>query len=69
MTLSERQRRALIVLRSHGNWMSSGHFGVRTNTLDSLQKKGLVEMRTRYHSLDFEYRIIDDGRRLLASLE
>jgi hypothetical protein len=69
MTLSDRQRAALLVLAERGGWHRSGYFRMRTNTLDSLVDKGLAERRMVYMTLNEEWRITDAGRELAASLE
>lgn len=42
--LSDAQKRALVALRRHER-IASGQFGVRTNTLFSLEALGLAEVR------------------------
>jgi hypothetical protein len=42
--LSEAQKRALVALRQHEP-IQAGQYGVRTNTLFSLERLGLVEVR------------------------
>lgn len=48
-------------------WFASWWIG-RTNTVDSLARLGLVEQRLRYLSLDYEVRITEAGREMLASM-
>lgn len=68
MRLSERQLSALQVLAEREGWHRSGYFRMRTNTLESLEDKGLADSRMRYMTLDREWRINEAGRELLASL-
>lgn len=68
MKLSAPQLAALAVLAEREGWHRSGYFRMRTNTLESLEDKGLAETRMRYMTLDREWRITQAGRELLASL-
>lgn len=71
MKLSKSQLEALRVLseQDSNKWRGSGYRGMRTNTLEALVDKGLVEPRLKYPMLDREYRITPMGREHLASLE
>lgn len=59
--MSPRQLEALQFLRSRGEsfrWVRPGVHGIRTNTLESLVRLGLVESRIVYPKLIWEYRAL-----------
>lgn len=69
--LSERQEACLVTLadierKYPGRWSGPGYYRMRTNTLESLVKLGLVERRHRFYSLEYEYRITPVGLDVLG---
>lgn len=48
-------------------WHDSWWIG-RTNTVDSLERLGLVERRLRHLSLDYEVRLTEAGREMCDSM-
>ncbi len=71
--LTDAQERALIRLADRlssrwGPWLPSGVGGCRTNTLESLDRLGLAEVRMRPPRLDVAARITKAGLDLLATM-
>ena len=75
--LTDAQEVALITLADRADlgkrdgWVLVGGMrsGLRSNTLESLCKRGFAESRQAFvQSFDLEYRITDEGRALLASM-
>jgi hypothetical protein len=69
--LTDAQERNLIVLGERsGLWVSSGQYGTRTNTLESLGRLDLAEVRHeyRYSGGSVRARITPAGLEMLASM-
>ena len=65
--LSDPQKRALTVLSETPRWVTPGGRWGRTNTLDALHRRGLIDRRLASFPFEWRYRINDEGRAMVAA--